>query len=169
MRIAQASISENGTIDGKAGNQNGKELNIAPLTKGKWNKIIRFKYLDLAYYASIIAQAGVDNKRIGYSQFKRNSLWKEAKRVKSLGKINVNTSCDCSSFISVVVNLAHYARFKRWLPNYNIDFNACTTSNIAKKLYATGLFVVLDFDLKECKLGDIVVAEGKHTAIIVKE
>lgn len=167
MNIAQASISELGTIDGKNGNQTGKELNIAKLKAGKWNKIIRPKNRTLAEYISKIAQAGVKNKHIGYSQFKRNSLWKEAKRIKSLGGITKNCACDCSSFVSVVVNLAYYALFMKWLPNYSIDFNACTTKNLAKKLEQTKEFEVLDFNLKDCKQGDIVLAEGKHTAIVI--
>jgi len=167
MNIAQASISELGTIDGKNGNQTGKELNITKLKAEKWNKIVRPKNKTLAEYISKIAQAGVNNKRIGYSQYKRNSLWREAKHFKSLGGITNKCACDCSSFVSVVVNLAYYALYMQWLPNYNININACTTNNLAKKLELTGEFEVLDFKLKDCKCGDIVVAEGKHTAIVI--
>lgn len=167
MNIAQASISELGTIDGKDGNQTGRELNIAKLKAGNWNKIIRPKNKTLAEYISKIAKAGVANKHIGYSQYKRNSLWREAKRFRSLGGITNKCSCDCSSFVSVVVNLAYYALTFSWLPNYNIDINACTTSNLAKKLELTSEFEVLDFNLKNCKRGDIVVAEGEHTAIVL--
>ena len=167
MNIAQASISELGTIDGENGNQTGKELNIAKLKAGKWNKIIRPKNKTLAEYISKIAQAGVANKHIGYSKYKRNSLWREAKRFKSLGGITIKCACDCSSFVSVVANLAYYALSMKWLPNYNIDINACTTTNLAKKLELTGEFEVLDFKLKDCKRGDIVIAEGKHTAIVI--
>ena len=167
MNIAQASISELGTIDGENGNQTGRELNISKLKAGNWNKIIRPKNKTLAEYISKIAQAGVANKRIGYSQYKRNSLWREAKRFKSLGGITNKCACDCSSFVSVVVNLAYYALSMKWLPNYNIDINACTTKNLAKKLELTSEFEVLEFKLKDCKHGDIVLAEGKHTAIVI--
>ena len=167
MKIAQASISENGTIDGLAGNQNGKELNIANF-KGKWDYIIRFKDKQLREYVATIVKAGVNNKHIGYSQYKRNSLWRYAKKFKSLGNITINCSCDCSSLVSVVVNLAYYVKYKKWLPNYNIDANACTTQNMVSKLSITGQFEIIPFSSKDDVIsGDIVLKEKKHTGIII--
>lgn len=167
MKIAQASISELGKIDGRAGNQNGRELNIAKMHT-KWNTIIRFKDDEIASNLSKIMIAAVNNMHIGYSQYKRNTIWKYAKKHLSMSRISEDCCCDCSSLVSVAVNLAWYSIYRAWLPNYNIDANACTTSNITSKLLNTGQFDVFPFQKDNVQIGDIVLKEGKHVAVVVE-
>lgn len=168
MKLVQASIAENGTINGLAGDQNTREVNISKFY-GKWDFIIRFKDKELADNLATIAIAIANNNYIGYGQFKRNTLWKYAKKYCCIRDIKTKCCCDCSSLVSVGVNLAYYAKYKKWLPNYNIDVNACTTANMIGKLTRTDMFEVMPFNKNNLKRGDIVLRVGKHTAIIIEE
>ena len=167
MQIAQASIAEDGTKNGKKLGNQKKELNIVNYY-GAWQYAIRFKRLDVAHNLALIAIAAVNNKMIGYSQLHRNTLWKYARACLSVGNIRTPCACDCSSLAAVCANLAYYSIFKKWLIDYN--GNLPTTRNIVKKLLATGAVTIIEKPLKEeLKIGDILVNEGKHTIILVKE
>ena len=167
MQLAQASIAEDGTKNGKLLGNQKKELNIVNYY-GAWQYAIRFKRLDVAQNLAAIAKAGVYNKMIGYSQLHRNTLWKYARACLSIGNIRTPCACDCSSYASVCANLAYYSIFKKWLIDYK--GNLPTTRNIVKKLLATGAVTIIEKPLKEeLKLGDILVKTGKHCTIIVKE
>ena len=168
MKIAQASISELGTIAGRAGNQNKRELNIRTYC-GSCQYAIRFKNPDVAENLVQIAINCVMNTNIGYSQLNRNSLWKYARKHLCISRIVEKCDCDCSSMVSVCINLAWYSIHRCWLPNYNIDTNACTTRNMRQKLLNTGQFEIIPRPRKADLLeGDIVLNEGKHVAIIVE-
>ena len=167
MVIAQASINENGKITGgKLGNQNGKELNIKCVKKNNFKYILRFVNPQVQNNLALIAWIGAQNEHIGYDQTYRNTLWREAKKELSIGKIKVDCGCDCSSFVTVCAQLAYYSIFKEWLPGVDMSGNLPTTSNMIKKLRNTGRIVC--YEKKEKVLpGDILVTPGKHTAIVV--
>lgn len=167
MRLAQASISENGTTHGALGNQNNKELNFGKIPNS-FDFIIRANNPYMRKNIATIAITGVNNKHIGYSQLCRNNLWKKARKYLSIGGIKEDCACDCSSFVSVVVNLAYRSINGKWLPNYNIDINACTTRNLVEKLINTGQFVCFPYKKDNLSEGDIIVKVGKHTGIIVE-
>lgn len=166
MKFAQASISENKTIHGALGNQNGRELNFGTIPSN-YDFIIRAVNPYMRENISKIAIAGVNNNNIGYSQLCRNTLWKKARKYVSIGRIKEPCACDCSSFVSVVVNLAYKAIAGVWLPNYNIDVNACTTKNLLEKLINTGEFVGYAKGTTKPTNGDILLKVGKHTGIVV--
>ena len=167
MRLAQASISELGTTHGAMGNQNGKELNFGKISNN-FDYIIRANNPYMRKNIATIAIAGVNNNNIGYSQLCRNNLWKKARKYLCLGKIKEHTACDCSSFVSVVVNLAYRSINGTWLPNYNIDVNCCTTKTMIDKLINTGQFVCFPYKKDNLCEGDIALKVGKHCGVVVE-
>lgn len=167
MKICQASISEKGTIDGKAGDQTGKELNESTLKTVNWDYALRFKNKDLRLALVIIMRAAVNNDNIGYSQKSRNTLWTKAKKYMSLGKIAEKCNCDCSSLVSVCVLMAYYAIYKKWLfvPGKNLP----TTRSLRKTLMSTGIFEEIKLPrLAHLEVGDILLNEGKHVCVVSK-
>ena len=84
----------------------------------------------------------------------------------------MNCDADCSSLVRVCVNAAYYA-YKKVLPLPNIN-DTFYTGNMTKELEKTGLFVV-HAEKKYLtspdylKRGDILVAEGSHTVIVLKD
>lgn len=113
---AWASISENGTVNGKVGNQNGKELKIAPWYNFGQNRTVRFKNVTKGKKCASIMKTLCNAKCIGYSQDSRyllydactryNWKWSEIKKaIKNQTFPNVNT--DCSNLVTVAVNLAY--------------------------------------------------------------
>ena len=169
-KIAQASISEKKAIFGKKGNQNGNELNISNIKKNNFKYVLRFVNRDMAEACKIIAESGVKNKHIGYSQYDRMSLWVLVKNVyMALGTVAIDCNCDCASYVSTVCELAHWYIRREWMPNMNMEPNAPTTSNMLKKFRQTGLFYVFEkINITELKEGDILLTPGKHTAIVVE-
>ena len=103
--VAYASISEKGTVNGAAGNQSGKELKIADYYDFGQNEYFRFYKSDDAWWMADIMERLCRNKKIGYSQADRTSLYKLLKENgwKS-GKVDKKCNCDCSSLITCAVN-----------------------------------------------------------------
>lgn len=168
MLILQASISENGTVNGKAGDQTKKEVNESKLKTMNWDYALRFKKELLAESLVKIARAAVFNENIGYSQgtkTNRNSLWVEAKKGPGIKFITKPCNCDCSSLVSVCVNLAYYSAYKKWL--LKLEPNCPTTKTLRKRLMETGMFEEIKLPrLANLKPGDILLNEGKHTCIV---
>lgn len=167
MLICQASISENGTVNGKAGDQTTRELNESTLKKRDWQYAIRFKNKNLRSALVKIIRAAVNNNNIGYSQKSRNTLWTKAKKYMSLGKITEKCNCDCSSLVTVCVLMTYYSVFKEWLfvPGRNLP----TTRSLRKTLMSTGMFEEIKLPrLANLKVGDILINEGKHTCVVTK-
>lgn len=161
VKLAQASIDERGkAFGGKAGNQNGRELNIVNWYDHPWHTVLRAKTKSLASKIATNAILGVNNKHIGYDQRQRTTLYKEAEKVDfKLNKITVDCETDCSAFVSVVVNASGVEVSKDMY-----------TGNEVNVLNATKQFQVLrdkQYVTKSDNLevGDILVGNG-HTAIV---
>lgn len=167
MKVCQASISEKGTIDGKAGNQSGRELNESTLKTLNWQYALRFKNPTLRTALAFIIKVAVNNKNIGYSQKSRNTIWTMAKKYMAVGKIAEKCNCDCSSLVSVCVLLAYYSAFQKWLfvPGKNLP----STRSLRKTLMDTGVFEVYSLPrLSNLEVGDILLNEGKHTCVVTE-
>ena len=114
---AWASLGENGKAKGgKPGNQNGKELKISTWYDFGQTHTIRFKSKSRGRKCSKIMKFLCKAKQIGYDQDTRFTLYDVCakydwnwQKIKKMIKNNtfplVNT--DCSSLISVAVNLAY--------------------------------------------------------------
>lgn len=165
VRIGHASISENNTVNGEKGDQTTKEVCIREWYNKPWNILLRPKSAEKAEIMAQSCEKGCANQNIGYSQATRNTLKQEALKVNfDLSKVGL-CNCDCSSFMTVCAESAGIA-----IPyNYN---NAPTTRTMRTAFTSTG-----EFDLytdnkylnttNNLRRGDILVAEGKHTVMVL--
>ena len=174
VSIGHASINENAGIkNGIPGDQTGREVYVKAWYVNGWNKMIRCNDEKVADLIATAMEQACANDNIGYAQDKRDTCFIEAEKVGwVLKKIKVPCEADCSSLVRVCVNCAYYA-YNKTLPfaNHNDTFY---TGNMASELKKTGLFTVyksskyLDSS-KYLKRGDILVAEGHHTVVVLKD
>lgn len=159
VNFGSARIDEKGNATGGvAGNQSGRELLIEPYYAHPlgW-KCYRAKDPKVADALSKAMIEACTNSHIGYDQNQRLGVITQLEKYGRLGKIAVNTECDCSSLvraccIQVGINV----------PNF-------TTYNEGKALEATGKFEPAFTVTSESQLynGDILVTLKKgHTGII---
>lgn len=160
-----ASIDENGKAHGgQAGNQTGRELK-----KQKWYKhdktwrVFRVKDAGVAAKIAQCAKAAVANRHIGYDQYQRNTLYKEAQPYGfDVSKVTTDCETDCSALVRVCCAFAGILG----LPS---DFR---TGNMPKNLLKTGAFVELTGSrytdtYTYLKAGDILVtATSGHTVVV---
>lgn len=167
VRIANASISENGTVTGERGDQTTREVCIRDyyVYKYGWDLVLR-PSADIADKVARNAEIIAKNNYVGYSQPDRNSLHTEAQRVGyDLDKIVTPCNCDCSSDATVCAIAAG-------VKSLEYTSNAPTTRTMESAFLRTGKFTVL----KESKYltsdkylmrGDILVSVGHHTVIVL--
>ncbi len=134
--IGNASISENGTIRGKAGDQTGKEV-----TTRKWYKHSKGWYAleclvpGMEEYIAEAMEKACANPDIGYNQYENGTLWNDVKANgydPSQTTKKVNT--DCARLVRVCVQ---YACVKKGINIIIPDFYTATMANVLVK---TGLF-----------------------------
>lgn len=160
VTIGNARISEFGTVNGKRGDQTGKEVMTQSFASGgKWEYCIRPKSATVAQKIAHAMVQACKNNNIGYSQTDRTSLSSAAAKVNydlsRVGKCN----CDCSALVAVCVNAAgiHVSPYMY-------------TGNELALLKQTGKFTVIT-GADQCKrgkklrAGDILLRKG-HTAIV---
>ena len=158
--IGNARISEFGTVNGKRGDQTGKEVMTQTFASGgKWEYCIRPKSQTVAKKIAHAMEQACANNNIGYSQTDRASLSAAAAKVNydisKVGKCN----CDCSALVAVCVNAAgiHVSPYMY-------------TGNELAVLKQTGKFTIIT-GANQCKkgkdlrAGDILLRKG-HTAIV---
>lgn len=162
VTIGNARISEFGTVNGKKGDQTGKEVMTQSFgSGGTWERIYRPKSTSVARKIATAMSQACKNNNIGYSQSDRLSLDKEAKKhdynLSNVGKCN----CDCSSLDAVCINAA------------GVKINPGMYSGSAPTLISnTGKFTCIT-DAKLCKkgkglrAGDILWRKG-HMGVVVE-
>ena len=169
VKIGHASISENGTIRGQAGDQNGKEVftrNWYKHSKG-W-VTLRCKDPEMMGYIAEAMEKACANDDIGYDQSENQTLWNN---VKSKGfdpsKTTKKVETDCARLVRVC---CQYACEKVGNGKTIPDFYTATEASVLVK---TGLFEKLTSD-KYCKQDDylqrgmIQVTKTKgHTIVIL--
>lgn len=165
VKIGHASIDENGrATGGKAGDQTTKEVCFSTWWNDGWTALVRPSNKSVANKIVKACKSAVNNKKIGYDQSQRTTLYTEAEKVDfDLSKISKTCETDCSAFVSVCVNAAGVKVSKD-----------IYTGNMVKALEATGVFKVYKGSKylnssDYLKAGDILVAEGKHTIIILED
>lgn len=170
IRLAHASIDENGKVSGgAAGDQTGKEVCIRSWYSKPWNCVIRFKDPAMRQKVADCMIRAANNVRIGYDQMQRNSLLNYARNV-GYDPYKVTTPCetDCSALVTLA---CIYAGVKE--DALVKSGNSATTRTIKGLLVATGMVDVLtgsEFTAKadNLKSGDILLAEGHHVAVAVQ-
>lgn len=163
VKIGHAASDESGKYsNGKAGDQTGKEVCIRTWYNRPWNKVVRPKNTGVALKIAKTCVDACNNNNIGYDQNQRTTLYTQAIKFDfDLTKITTPCECDCSSLVAVCVNAAGIKVSKD-----------IYTGNMVAALKNTGSFDVL-IDKKYLtsasllKVGDILVYEGHHTAIVV--
>lgn len=167
VRIANASISENGTVTGERGDQTTREVCIRDyyVHKYGWNYVLR-PSADIADKVARNAENGAKNNRIGYSQSDRDSLHTEAQRAGyDLSKITTPCNCDCSSFTTICAIAAG-------VKSLEYTGNAPTTRTMESAFLRTGKFTILKDKKyltsdKYLMRGDILVSISHHTVIVL--
>jgi hypothetical protein len=174
IKIGHASISENNSVNGTAGDSTGHEVWINPdfnITDLKPNVLLRPNTAALAKASAEACEAGCNNDNIGYSQSSRNTLYNLAKAwannnadTYDLSKVGL-CNTDCSAFLTVCA-IAGGSRI-------TYGSNAPTTSNMRTRFKQSGDYSVLT-DSKHLtmtdylKRGDILVCEGSHTVMVLE-
>lgn len=167
VKIAHASSSEHGTVDGKNGDQTGREVRIDKWYKGGWHYVLRPKTKELAEKSALACEAACKNEKIGYSQYRRNGLYTCALEVDfDLSKIEKACCCDCSSLQHVcsIVGGSGLSYGSNGLTTRTM-VNAFVGSGCYEKLSATK-YLTSD---KYLKRGDVVVKEGSHTFMVLED
>lgn len=164
VRIGHASISENGTAYGSAGDSTGREVCTRDYylhSKG-WHVLRAIDANDREQIAKCMEDACANNN-IGYCQNGRLSLYNAVKDngfkcdKKSLTK---KVECDCSSLVRVCLAYA------------GIKVGNFVTSNEKDVLVASGKMKLVNWDGKSSSLkrGDVLVTKTKgHTVIVLTD
>lgn len=163
VKLAHARISEKGSIEGVAGDQNGHEVEVSDWYSGGWLAVYRPNNSIDATIIARTAEAGCSNDNIGYSQDDRTSLYSAAvDKLFDLSQIAAPCNTDCSAFVSVCVNAAGIVVSKDM-----------TTRSEDTILMGTGRFTRLNASKyltspDYLKRGDILRKQG-HTAIAISD
>ena len=80
--LVHASISENNTIKGKAGDQTSKEVCTREYYAKGWNVMLRYKNYTVAGKIADIAVKLAKSNLVGYSQTERNTLYNKLRECK---------------------------------------------------------------------------------------
>lgn len=170
VMIGGASGDENRKAKGgEAGNQTGSELKIQKWYNGKWNVVLRPKDTTLAENLAIQCEGACGNMNIGYDQGERNTILPAAEKAGwILSKINTPCECDCSSLMAVCCICCGLPK-----KYFYVKRNLSTTKTIESACKQTKAFDILT-DSKYLtqkdylKRGDILVAAGSHTCMVLQ-
>lgn len=162
VRMGHASISENNSANGTAGDTTKKEVCERKWYNKPWDYIAIYPDAAVRERMALAVEAGCANDKIGYSQSGRNTLNAQAKTVSyDLSKITINCNTDCSAFMNVCAVASGS-------PDVTYGTNGWTTSNMKSKLQKAGYKIVDDpflvSDAKYCVRGAIYVKASAHTA-----
>ena len=162
VRMGHASISENNSANGTAGDTTKKEVCERKWYNKPWDYIAIYPDAAVRERMALAVEAGCANDKIGYSQSGRNTLNAQAKAVSyDLSKITTNCNTDCSAFMNVCAVASGS-------PDVTYGTNGWTTSNMKSKLQKAGYKIVdapfLVSDAKYCVRGAIYVKASAHTA-----
>lgn len=162
VRMGHASISENNSANGTAGDTTTKEVCVRKWYNKPWDYIAIYPDAAVRERMALAVEAGCANDKIGYSQSGRNTLNAQAKLVSyDLSKITVACNTDCSAYMNVCAVASGS-------PDVTYGSNGWTTSNMKSKLQQAGYKIVDDpilvADAKYCVRGAIYVKASAHTA-----
>lgn len=169
MKLVHASMSENSNAgwDGKAqaGDQTGKECCIVPFYKSPWNIVLRYPDAVIRKRIAQTACKLAKSRLVGYDQSERNTLYQRLKYDGFDVEYFINrkflVETDCSAFV--------YACCATHIPTMRQDGNAPTTYTMRTFYSRWGFTVLTDpemLDGKNLVVGDILVNENAHTAIV---
>ena len=158
VKIGHASIDENGKIaGGKVGDQTGKEICIRDWYKKPWNVMLICTDEKLADKAAEYMEAICKDDSYGYDQSQRGTGYES---IKKNGVAKGKGEFDCSSLVSVAVNLS-YGKIK--LGRYT------TTGSIIDECRKMEKhFIILETgNPKKTHKGDMEIKKYKHVIMNV--
>lgn len=170
-KFAWASQSENGTINGKKGDQNGREVRLGFYYNFGQDRVIRFRSLLHGRKSAKIAKTLANEPFLGYGQNTRTDFYKVCKLYKwdwneVLNGIRngtiPNCNIDCSMFCTCVINLSYG---KELLPSSTTTRNieSLTVGRHKSKFKKVS---IIKFTMHPHK-GDMPLKAGKHILINV--
>ena len=164
--IGGASIDEHGNAHGgQAGNQSGRELKKQSwYLHAKGWRVFRAKSGTVAAGIARCMKAAIANRKIGYDQYERNTLYNQAKPFGfDVSKVTTPCETDCSALVRVCCAYA------------GIMLSNFRTSDEASKLLNSGAFTEMTGDRYTKKsaylmAGDILVTRTKgHTVVVLND
>lgn len=161
VKIGSARIDENRKVSGgKAGDQTGGEVSEQEFyTHSKGWVCLRPYDSNLADRLAFSMRGACSNNHIGYDQLQRTTVITQLKAVGSMGRINTDCECDCSSLVRACI-----------LESSGRDIGNFTTATEKTTLVKSGLFYVKDFSFpSELRVGDVLVTKTKGHTVIVTE
>lgn len=169
VRIGHASIDERGKgTGGNAGDQTRREVCIREWYAKGWTVLLRPKNRDVAEKSARACEKGCANANIGYDMNQRNTAHTQAKKVGyDLSKIKEKCETDCSAFMTLCALSAG-------VTSLEYTGNAPTTSTMRRAFTASGAYEALTDSKyltsdKYLRRGDILVAEGHHTVMVLSD
>ena len=170
VKLGSSSKDERGEYrGGQAGDQTDKEVWILNWYDGGWTHVIRPKTPVLAEKIANACEKACNNNNIGYDQYERNTLYREALKVgMDFSKITTPCECDCSSLVSTCCIAAGLSTNIFYAGN-----NMRTTWNLVQACESTGQFNILTSTAYTkskdyLKRGDILLSNG-HTVIVLAD
>lgn len=164
--IGHASKDERSKFNsGTAGDQTGVEVYTRNWYNAGWNVVLRPKSSSVAEKSAVACEKACANNKIGYDQYQRNNLYKEAQKVGwDISKITTACECDCSSLMHTcaIIGGANLTYGSNGLVTFNM-VNAFVKSGDYEKLTGSK-YCAQDAYLKR---GDILVKESGHTAMVL--
>ena len=168
VKMGHASASENGGKYGTKGDQTGGEVCTRNyyVYSGGWSYVLRPSDNNVAEKAALACEKGCQNKNVGYGQADRNTAHIAAQRVGyDLARINTPCNTDCSAFVTLCAIAAG-------VKGLEYTGNAPTTRTMKQAFLRTGQFTILTDEKyltsgDYLKRGDILVAEGHHTVMVL--
>lgn len=166
VKVGSARIDENGKAHGgRAGDQTGKEVSTQSYyVHSKGWRVFRAKDSAVAEKIARCMQAACDNKHVGYDQYERNTLYKQAEKVGfDVNKVTSDCETDCSALVRVCCAFAGILG----LPE------GFRTTNEPSNLLKTGAFVELTGSKYQSQSlylgrGDILCTKTQgHTVVVL--
>lgn len=173
VKIGHASISENGSANGKRGDQTGREVRLDNWYSGGWLFMLRPINREIAEASASFMEKMCRNDAIGYGQNDRNTTRSEVLKVgfENVDKVKTPVNTDCSAAVALCaeaagVNITYYKQS-------NGTMNAQTTHTMKRDFPATGKYVLHEELMyrntdKHLLRGDILVSGG-HTVMILSD
>ena len=166
VKVGSARIDENGKAHGgKAGDQTGREVSTQSwYLHAKGWRVYRAKNPAVAEKIAQCMERACKNNKIGYDQYQRNTLYKEAEKFGfDVAKVTTPVETDCSALVRVCCAFAGIVG----LPS---DFR---TGNMPANLNKTGAFTELTGSKYQSQStylgrGDILVTKTNgHTVVVL--
>lgn len=170
VKIGHASIDERGRINGgTAGDQTSREVCTREWYAKSWTVMLRPKTLALAEKSAKACEKLCADNKIGYDQYQRNTAHTQLQKydydVDKYIKKGEKAETDCSAFMTLCAIIGGDSKLE-------YSGNAPATSTMRKAFVDSGMYTAYT-DSKYLtsdsylKRGDILVAEGHHTVMVL--